>query len=209
MTELTYRVIRDNSDDRTKRVVIVVINAQAFMGVYKNDDQWRMLHQTLPDEDETRYLKLYQADKSTNYTNVYQAKYEAFAAFYGPMPRMNPKPLAWIAFTQLIYMGMMLLPGVQFVGTLYTIIAQVAVMVATFTNNAPYVMTATRLSTAVVIGNALLSFLMWQSAVDTLDQISAAFRSAVIIVSGFFTISTNQFLSDLSQGPAFAEQKSS
>jgi len=199
---IAYSVIRDSSDDSTKRVVIVAVQDGRISAIYTSENQWREPQVGLSSEDEARYMSLYTTDKSSSYNDIYEAKYEAFVSYYGPMPRLKNKPLAWIAFTQCIYVSMMLIPGVRFIGTLYTIIAQVAVVVATFTNNAPYVMTATRLSTAVVIGNALLSFLMWQSAVGTLEQISAAFRSAVVIVSGFFTISTNQFLSDISQGPA-------
>lgn len=104
-------------------------------------------------------------------------------------------PLAWISFTQVFYVLVLFSPGVIFVGSMYAALAQIAVVISACMSNAPYLMTATRVSTAVAVGNVLLSLLVWQSAYSTVDKISAAYRAALVMVIGFAMVCTNQFLS--------------
>lgn len=103
-------------------------------------------------------------------------------------------PLAWIAFTQVFYVLVLFSPGVIYVGSMYAALAQVGVVVSATMNNAPYLMTATRVSTAVAVGNVLLSLLVWQSAYSVMDQVAAAYRSAVVAVIMFAMVCTNEYL---------------
>ena len=104
-------------------------------------------------------------------------------------------PLAWISFTQVFYVLVLFSPGVIFVGSMYAAVAQVAVVISASMSNAPYLMTATRVSTAVAIGNVLLSLLVWQAASSTMDKIGAAYRAALVTVIGSAMACTNEYLS--------------
>jgi len=110
-------------------------------------------------------------------------------------------PLAWIAFTQILYIAALYTPGVMFIGSAYATVVQAAVVLSTVLNNGVYIKTATRVSTAVAIGNFVLAMLVWQSAYGTSNKISAAYRASVVSVVGFCIISTNQYLSMVATRP--------
>jgi hypothetical protein len=107
-------------------------------------------------------------------------------------------PLAWIAFTQLIILSILFSPGVIFVGSMYALVAQAFVIVAATMNNGPYVMTASRVATAVAIGNVFLAIVVWQASYNITDQVAAAYRAAVVVVVGFTMIVTNEYLVEVS-----------
>lgn len=131
------------------------------------------------------------------YDDINAARFEALQIQLGRSFRaqVNPgMPLAWVSFTQLLFVGATFLPKVMFFGSVYTLIAQAAVVVSALANNAPLIITACRVSTAVVIGNLLLCVLVWNSAYDSLDKFAAAYRTAIMLVSGVAIISSNQHL---------------
>jgi hypothetical protein len=107
-------------------------------------------------------------------------------------------PLAWIAFTQVLYVAILFSPGVRFVGSAYATVAQAAVALSAVMSNAPYLMTAARVSTAVAIGNFALAVLVWQSAYSTGDKVAAAYRAAIVAAVGFCIVCTNQYLTRVS-----------
>jgi len=110
----------------------------------------------------------------------------------------NSMPLAWIAFTQILYVAILYSPGVRFIGSAYATVAQVAVALSAVMSNAPYLMTASRVSTAVAIGNFALALLVWQSAYSMSDKIAAAYRAAIVSAVGFCIVCTNQYLTRVS-----------
>lgn len=134
----------------------------------------------------------------TGYESLDKARYVALQAQVGDLFKariQDSMPLAWISFTQLFYVLVLFSPGVVFVGSMYAAVAQVAVVISASMSNAPYLMTATRVSTAVAMGNVLLSLLVWQSAYSTVDKIGAAYRAALVTVIGFAMVCTNEYLS--------------
>lgn len=110
----------------------------------------------------------------------------------------NDMPLAWIAFTQILYVAILFSPGVRFVGSAYATVAQAAVALSAVMSNAPYLMTAARVSTAVAIGNLVLALLVWQSAYSIGDKIAAAYRAAIVAAVGFCIVCSNQYLTRIS-----------
>lgn len=112
-------------------------------------------------------------------------------------------PVLWIAVVQLFYVFVLFSPGVTFIGSMYAVVAQVAVIASAAMNHAPYIMTAARVSASVAVGNVLLAILVWQSAYSTTDQIAAAYRAAVVTVVGFAMVGTNQYLTNVAD-PASA-----
>lgn len=137
---------------------------------------------------------------ATPFANLDAAKFEALRAQLGRSYRAHvdqSMPLAWIAFTQLIFVAALFTPGVMFFGSVYALVAQAAVVISTLMNNSPFIMTASRFSTAVVIGNLLLCLLLWNSAYSTVEKVSAAYRSAVVLVSGFAIVCSNEYLNSI------------
>ena len=126
-----------------------------------------------------------------------EARFEALRAQLGISTSTHidqSKPFAWIAFTQLIFVAALFAPGVSFFGSVYSLIAQVMVVVSTLMNNAPFIMTSCRLSTGVVLGNLLLCFLLWNSSYSTVEKVEAALRASVVLVSGFAIVCSNEYL---------------
>ena len=176
--------------------------------VYSQADRW---NQPLPSQEAEAVRNApindrQQLSPDSKFSTLAEAKVCAFEAYLGKsthdvLLKKGAMPLAWIVFTQVIYIAILCTPGVYFVGSLYTIVAHSAVLICALTSNAPYMMTASRVSTAVSIGNILLAFLVWQSAYSTLDKVAAAYRTAVVTATAFCIISTNQYLSQLSESP--------
>lgn len=102
--------------------------------------------------------------------------------------------MAWACLMGLLICAPLLLPGVYFTASIYVIAAVGAVYVAALMDNSPYLMTATRVATAVSVGAVLLALLAWQNAYGVSDQIAAAFRVAVVIPVAFGVVSTTQWI---------------
>lgn len=110
----------------------------------------------------------------------------------------NSMPLAWIAFTQILYVAILFSPGVRFIGSAYAAVVQGAVALSAVMSHAPYLMTAARVSTAVAVGNLALALLVWQSAYSIEDQVAAAYRAAIVTAVGFCIVCSNQYLTRVS-----------
>lgn len=102
--------------------------------------------------------------------------------------------MAWACLMGLLICAPLLLPGVYFTASIYVIAAVAAVYVAALMDNSPYLMTATRVATAVSVGAVLLALLAWRNAYGASDQIAAAFRVAVVIPVAFGVVSTTQWI---------------
>jgi hypothetical protein len=102
--------------------------------------------------------------------------------------------MAWACLMGLLICAPLLLPGVYFTASIYVIAAVGAVYVAALMDNSPYLMTATRVATAVSVGAVLLALLAWRNAYGASDQIAAAFRVAVVIPVAFGVVSTTQWI---------------
>jgi len=116
---------------------------------------------------------------------------------YSAQIKNGPK-LAWVCLTALMICTPLLLPGVYFTASIYVITSVGAVYVAALMENSPYLMTATRVATAVSFSAVLLAVLAWQHTYSVSDQIAAAFRVAVVIPVAFGVVSTTQWLGSVS-----------
>ena len=183
--------------------IYIVHRTSSATLVYGRHDRWEIA--MLPERSKLIVQEL--EDKQvtgTSYATLNDAKVAAFKLLLDDTHATSvdsSMPVAWIVFTQTIYVAMLFLPGVTFVGSLYAVIAHVAVLLSAVMSNAPYLMTASRVSTAVAIGNMLLSILVWQSALGTLAKVGAAYRAAIVTATAFCIISTNQYLSQLAESP--------
>lgn len=156
------------------------------------------LHWVLPSNRSAEYpLDAYEPVGSEHAT-LEAARYFALQAKVGDLFQahlQDSMPLAWISFVQTFFVLVLFSPSVIYKGSMQAAVAQVAVVTSACMNNAPFIMTAARVSTAVAIGNVMLALLVWQSAYSTMDKVSAAWRSAVVIVTGFAIICTNEYIS--------------
>jgi hypothetical protein len=129
--------------------------------------------------------------------NLHHARYVALRAQTGDAFRAHVKKgpgMAWACLVAVLLCAPLLLPGVYFTASIYVIAAVLAVYVAALMDNSPYLMTATRVATAVSVGTVLLAVLAWRNAYSTSDQIAAAFRVAVVIPVVFGVVSTAQWI---------------
>lgn len=130
-------------------------------------------------------------------TDLNHARYIALRLQTGDAFRAHVQKgpgMAWACLMGLLICAPLLLPGVYFTASIYVIAAVGAVYVAALMDNSPYLMTATRVATAVSVGAVLLALLAWRNAYGASDQIAAAFRVAVVIPVAFGVVSTTQWI---------------
>jgi len=151
----------------------------------------------IPENVRRALVKQYPVQFGEELSDFQKAKFEALSVQVSQAFRLKIDrgvPFAWLAFTQVFIISFMFMPGVRYIGSMYAAVAQIAVVASVLMNNSPYLMTATRVSTAVAIGNVLLALLAWQSAYSTADKVAAAFRTAVVIPVGFAMVSTGEYM---------------
>ena len=193
VTTSASNIINDLSEILITQQTIGNIEIAATAYYTYSDNSWKQ--ENLTQLDSERYYR----DLTTSET-LDEAKEFAAAAVIASITRRLPSaassktPLAWIAFTQLFYLLILLSPGVYFIGTIYQILAQLGVIVATMIHSAPYIDTAARFSTGVAIGNVLLSALIWKTSYGTLNQVTSGIHCAIIIAVAVLCVGSNQFL---------------
>jgi len=162
----------------------------------KGGRPFEILHD-IPENVRRALVKQYPVQFGEELTDFQKAKFEALSVQVSQAFRLKIDkgvPFAWLAFTQTFFIAIMFMPGVRYIGSMYAAVAQIAVVASVLMNNSPYLMTATRVSTAVAIGNVLLAMLAWQSSYDMSEKVAAAFRTAVVVAVGFAMISTGEYM---------------
>jgi hypothetical protein len=151
----------------------------------------------IPENVRRALIKQYPEKNGTELEDFEKAKFEALSIQVSQAFRLKIDkgvPFGWLAFTQIFFISIMFMPGVRYIGSMYAAAAQITVVASVLMNNSPYLITATRVSTAVAIGNVLLALLAWQSSYDMAASVAAAFRTAVVVVVGFAMVSTNEYM---------------